>query len=143
MYPQRKHVIKRNSSMPIQTTLFKLDVNRFAHRDNSNSIEIESKKGEERRRTMEQNSKQRKPVLQHLTLKLVLPTTRTQIQHLNQVSANQEAVKRSKLQIKVTKSEKFIPPRRLDGLKESNTGKCRARTRKWLFVPPQEPKFGK
>ena len=47
-YPQRKHVIKRNASMPMQTIQFKLNMNRFAPLDNSNSKENESNKWEKK-----------------------------------------------------------------------------------------------
>ena len=37
IYPQRRHVAKQHASMPMQTTPFKLDMNRFAPLENSNS----------------------------------------------------------------------------------------------------------
>ena len=48
VYPQRKHVIRHNASIPIQTTPFKLDIKRFAPLNYSNSKESESNKREEK-----------------------------------------------------------------------------------------------
>ena len=48
MYPQRKHVAKQQASMPMQTTSFKIDMNRFAPLENSNSKDSELSTRDER-----------------------------------------------------------------------------------------------